>query len=113
MIVWKSNVPEAINLTIEAWAPADIEQVTSDYEPHTIEMSAHVKECMEAGPTSLAGLNNDLESLYDGHTVCKTLQHHHPLFQVLLQSISRTRSVATLPPVPSSAEINLSHLVKS
>jgi len=35
--------------------------------PHTIEMSAQVKAYMDAGLTSLAGLNNGLESLYDEH----------------------------------------------
>ena len=34
-------------------------------EPHINDMSTHVKECIDAGRTTLASLDNDLDSLYD------------------------------------------------
>ena len=40
----------------------DEDLTTISIESHTIEMSAHVKKCMDAGLTCLAGLNNEFES---------------------------------------------------
>ena len=43
----------------------DLTTTSGSTEPHIIDISTHVKECIDAGLTTLAGLDNDLDSLYD------------------------------------------------
>ena len=111
-------------------AQASVEEVTNEYllydedsttisaESHTIEMAVHVKECIDAGLTSRAGLSNDLEYVHDEH-----IPDHLPLPSIssttaisYLQELGRffqSLPITTLPVVPGSAEINISDLAKS
>ena len=116
-------------------SPAEIEQVTNDYllydgnlittsestEAHIIDMSTHVKECIDAGLTTLAGLDKDLDTLYDDDS-----SSPQPIitsttaisFLDELGHYLQALPVATLPAVfgsgsASASEINISDFAKS
>ena len=116
-------------------SPAEIEQVTNDYllydedltttsgstEAYTIDMSSHVKECIDAGLTTLTSLDNDLDSLYDDDLSSQAPQ---PIitsttaisFLNELGYYLQALPVATLPAVlgsGSASEINISDCAKS
>ncbi|RPB27260.1 hypothetical protein L211DRAFT_834940, partial [Terfezia boudieri ATCC MYA-4762] len=86
-------------------------------EPGIISMSEHVSECISAGITSSAGIDNDLESLFEADTSFTP----PPLISsstalTFLQNLTHyfyALPVSSLAPVPGSASIGVSDLEKS
>ena len=100
---------------------AIIKEITKGYlnyvhnhvKPFLVPMHEHVYECIQAGLTTLDGMDNDLESLYEGDisptpppiinglTALEDLSHYfHSL------------SISLLPSVPGTPSTNISDLVK-
>ena len=100
---------------------AVIEEITEGYlnyvhnhvKPFLVPMHEHVYECIQAGLTTLDGMDNDLESLYEGDISLTPPPGLTALtFLEDLSHYFRSLPISLLPSVPGTPSTNISDLVK-
>ena len=102
----------------EGYLNYDEDIIHSHVEPITIPMHEHVYECIQAGLTTLDGMDNDLESLYEGDISLTPPPIINGLTALTclddLSQYFRSLSISLLPSVPGtpSSGTNISDLVK-